>query len=44
MGVRCVYDTWYWGIDEVTTLRTGDYQTDYSKPQYIWSGYSYTTK
>lgn len=43
-GVRCVYDTWYWGKDEVTALRTGDYQTDYSKPQYIWSGYSYTTK
>ena len=44
MGVRCVYDTWYWGKDEVTALKTGDYQTDYSKPQYIWSGYSYTTK
>ena len=44
LGARCVYDTWYWGKDEVTALRTSDYQTDYSKPQYIWSGYSYTTK
>ena len=46
MGVRCVYDTWYWGQEEVTALRTSDYQSNYNNPQYIWSGsdYSYTTK
>lgn len=44
MGVRCVYDTWYWGQDEVTALRTSDYQSNYNNPQYNWSGYGYTTK
>lgn len=44
LGARCVYDTWYWGRDEVTALRTSDYQSDYTSQQYIWSGYDYTSK
>lgn len=38
-NIRCVYDTWYWGRDDVETLKTSDFGTDYSKPQYVWSGY-----
>ena len=41
---RCVYDTWYWGQEEVTALRTSNYGTNYSQPQYDWSGYQYSYK
>ena len=43
-GVRCVYDTWYWGEDEEDALKTSDYQSNYNNPQYNWSGYGYTRK
>ena len=37
--VRCVYDTWYWGDEEVADgLKTADFGTT-SKKQYNWSGY-----
>lgn len=43
IGVRCVYDTWYWGRDEVAALRTQHFgNTTYA--QYRWSGYGYTHK
>lgn len=42
---RCVYDTWYWGREEVEALKDGTY-TDatgtYQK--YKWSGWNYLTK
>ena len=46
-GVRCVYDTWYWGEDEVDDLKLGKettFGTDFSAQQYQWSGYGYTRK
>jgi hypothetical protein len=50
VGVRCVYDTWYWGREEEKALMT-NYNgkktggpSNTSQPQYIWSGYSYTSK
>jgi len=45
IGVRCVYDTWYWGRDEVDALKDGVYTeagTNYQK--YRWSGYQYSSK
>ena len=47
IGVRCVYDTWYWGREEVAELKNPDtnvFGKDYTKWQYKWSGYSYTKK
>lgn len=53
IGARCVYDIWYWGADEVAALKTSyfndnpsspTYSTDITHPQYIWSGYGYTSK
>ena len=44
---RCVYDTWYWGSEEVNALKLGvgsTFGTDFSTPQYQWSGWNYTTK
>ena len=43
---RCVYDTWYWGKEEVDDLKLGKgttFGTDFSVAQYKWSGYM-TTK
>jgi len=42
---RCVYDTWYWGREEVGALKDGFYEeggTQYQK--YKWSGWGYTSK
>lgn len=36
--VRCVYDTWYWGDQEVAELKTDEFGNT-SKKQYNWSGY-----
>lgn len=36
--IRCVYDTWYWGRDEVSSLKTNDFGNTNMK-QYNWSGY-----
>lgn len=47
IGVRCVYDTWYWGREEVAELKNPDtnvFGKDFTKWQYKWSGYSYTKK
>ena len=47
IGVRCVYDTWYWGREEVAELKNPDtnvFGKDFTKWQYKWSGYSYTRK
>lgn len=44
IGARCVYDTWYWGREEVTALRTTSFETNYNNQQYRWSGYSYSSK
>lgn len=43
LGARCVYDTWYWGRDEVNELKTSNYGNP-SYPQYNWSGWNYTRK
>ena len=47
--VRCVYDTWYWGREEVEALKDGIYEEgegddkkEYQK--YKWSGWGYITK
>lgn len=42
---RCVYDTWYWGKEEVAALKDGIYtEAGNNYQKYKWSGYSYTTK
>lgn len=41
-NIRCVYDTWYWGRNEVEDLKTDAGKSeikDYTQPQYRWSGY-----
>ncbi len=50
--VRCVYDTWYWGRNEVDELKTTNFRNpsdpDFTEktqnPQYYWSGYRYSSK
>ena len=46
-SARCVYDSWYWGKEEVNALKLGvgtTFGNDFSVPQYQWSGYGYTSK
>lgn len=44
--VRCVYDTWYWGREEVEALKDGKYPDATTGPyqKYKWSGWNYLTK
>ena len=40
IGVRCVYDTWYWGREEESSTKDGTYTEGGKKYQkYKWSGY-----
>lgn len=42
---RCVYDTWYWGREEVEALKDGTYtEAGVNYQKYKWSGYGYTSK
>lgn len=46
---RCVYDTWYWGREEVEALKDGFYtegegENEKKYQKYKWSGYGYTSK
>ena len=44
-STRCVYDTWYWGEEEVAAAKNGVYEEAGKQyPIYQWAGWGHTYK